>query len=68
MPKGLIVYENDQNEYGCPLRHQTGAQGVNDFAALIARLSPEQRAAFESERAQRQDELDGYIARYGYQT
>lgn len=60
------MYQNGENEYGCPIRFQTGPQGVADFTAIIARLDPEQRAAFETERAERQAELETYIADFGY--
>lgn len=49
---------NEKNEFGCPLRNQTGANAIKDFAAIIAGLSPELRAAFEVERAARQAEYD----------
>jgi hypothetical protein len=51
------VYQNDKNEYGCPLHEQSGRVGVRDFDMIVARLSPELRAAFESERAARRAEL-----------
>lgn len=58
----------ERDERGCPLRNQTGPVGVKHFAAVIERLSPELRAAFETERAARQAELDAYVAQYGYAT
>jgi hypothetical protein len=56
------MYQNETNEYGCPLCEQTGAVGVQDFDAIIARLAPDLRAAFEAERAACQAELDSYLA------
>jgi hypothetical protein len=55
------MYENETNEYGCPLREQTGAQAVQNFDAIIARLSPDLRAAYEAERAACQAELELYL-------
>ena len=62
------MYPNEQNEYGCPLRNQSGASAVQDFDAIIRGLPPELRAAFEQERAARQAEIDGIIATNGYHT
>jgi hypothetical protein len=56
------MYQNETNEYGCPLCDQTGAMGVQNFDAIIARLAPDLRAAFEAERAACQAELDSYLA------
>jgi hypothetical protein len=39
------------NQFGCPLQEQTGRDAIKDFDAIIARLSPDQRQAFERERA-----------------
>jgi hypothetical protein len=64
----LNVYQDIQNQYGCPIRFQSGPQGITNFEAIISRLEPEQRAAFENERAERQAELDEYVEAYGYQT
>jgi hypothetical protein len=64
----LNVYQDAQNEYGCPIRFQSGQQSIANFETIISRLEPEQRAAFESERAERQAELDEYVEAYGYQT
>jgi hypothetical protein len=55
----------ETNEYGCPLRNQTGATGVRNFSEIIAGLSPELRAAFEDERAALQAELELFVAAYG---
>ena len=55
------MYQNETNEYGCPLCAQTGAVGVQNFDAIIARLTPDLRAAFEIERAACQAELDSYL-------
>lgn len=57
-----MIYPNETNEYGCPLCGQTGAVGVQNFDAIIARLAPDLRAAFEAERVVRQDELEHYRA------
>ena len=56
------MYQNETNEYGCPLCDQTGAVGVQNFDAIIARLSPDLRVAFDAERAACQAELDNYLA------
>lgn len=56
------MYSDDKNEYGCPLRNQTGPAGVQNFVEIIAGLSPELRAAFEAERMARQAELEAYLA------
>lgn len=64
----MNIYEQKPSEYSCPLRFQTGAAGVKNFDTLIERLPPDQRAAFESERAERQAELDEYVAAFGYRT
>ncbi len=57
-----MMYQNETNEYGCPLLDQAGAAGVQNFDAIIARLAPDLRAAFESERTACQAELDSYLA------
>ena len=62
------MYPNEQNQYGCPLRTQTGASAVLDFEAVLASLSPELRAAFEQERAAQQAEIERTIAANGYHT
>jgi hypothetical protein len=62
------IYSNEQNEYGCPLRNQSGASAVQDFDAILLSLPPELRAAFEQERAARQAELDAFVAANGYHT
>jgi len=56
------MYQNETNEYGCPLCEQTGAAGVQNFELIIARLAPDLRAAFEAERTACQGELDRYQA------
>jgi hypothetical protein len=56
------MYQDDINEYGCPLRDQTGSVGVQNFDLIIGLLAPELRAAFEAERAARQTELDLFLA------
>jgi hypothetical protein len=62
------VYQDDKNEYGCSLRDQTGSAAVKNFEAIIASLSPELRAAFETERAARLAELESYLAEGERQT
>ena len=52
----------------CPLRMQTGPDAVREFAAIVAGLPPELRAAFEVERAACRSELEQYLATYGYHT
>lgn len=59
---------DERNEYGCPLRNQSGAAGVQGFDAILAGLPPALRAAFEAERAERQAEIDRYVAANGYHT
>ena len=59
---------NETNRYGCPLRNQTGATSVKNFAAIVDRLSPDLRKAFEDERRRQHDEYQAYIARHGYRT
>jgi hypothetical protein len=56
----LMMYQNEINEYGCPLYDQSGTVGVQNFDAIIARLAPDLRTAFEAERAACQAELDRY--------
>ncbi len=60
--------DDEKNEYGCPFRNQSGAAAIKDFAGILARLSPDLRAAFEAERAARQAEFEAYIQKHGYQT
>jgi hypothetical protein len=62
------VYPDNINAAGCPLRNQHGAASVIDFDAMLERLPPEQRAAFETERAERQAELSMYLATHAYAT
>jgi len=62
------VGDQQQDQQTCPLRFQTGAMAIKNFDALIERLSPDQRDAFEAERTEREDELDRYVAQFGYQT
>ncbi|HEU5015198.1 MAG TPA: hypothetical protein VFT66_21925 [Roseiflexaceae bacterium] len=62
------VKTKERNEFGCALRFQTGANAVKNFAAVVANMSPELRAAFEAERAARQAELDSYVEAHGYRT
>jgi hypothetical protein len=62
------VYPDDVNASGCPLRNQHGAASVVDFEAMLERLSPEMRSAFEAERAEREAELNQYLATHPYAT
>jgi hypothetical protein len=50
--------KNERNTNRCPLVNQTGEAGVLNFKSLLSALPPDQRQAFEHERAARQDELD----------
>ena len=52
------MYQNNRNDFGCPLINQRGPEGVRDFQAIIAQLSPPLRAAFELERDMRTHELE----------
>ena len=65
---GTSMQHDERNAQGCPLRNQTGAASIKDFAAIIARLSPDLRRAFEDERKRQHDEVVAYVARYGYRT
>jgi hypothetical protein len=56
------VYQNDKNDYGCPLYDQSGSMAVRDFDAIVAQLSPELRATFEAERVARQVEIAWFRA------
>jgi len=60
--RSQAMYPNDTNAHGCPLHHQCGAASVIDFDAILDRLPPQLRAAFAAERAERQAELDTYLA------
>jgi len=51
------MYQDDRNEFGCPLLGQRGAEGVRDFQIIIAHMSPPQRVAFEREQKARRREL-----------
>lgn len=62
------MYQNEQNEFGCPLRNQSGPAAIKDFSAVLAQLSPDLRAAFEVERATRKAEIDQFVERQGYRT
>lgn len=62
------MYPNEVNAEGCALRDQTGTMAIQGFDAILAGLSPELRAAFEAERAERQAELDAHVAACGYHT
>ncbi len=54
------MYQDEKNEYGCSLQNQKGSMGVQDFDAIVERLSPALRAAFEAERAARWAELERF--------
>lgn len=56
------MVSEETNEYGCPLRNQTGRHAVRNFVEVIAALTPEQRAAFEIERRERHEELAAHAA------
>ncbi len=60
--------QNENTEYGCPLRYQSGAAAINDFAAILEQLPRDLRDAFEAEREERQIEFDDYVALNGYHT
>ena len=62
------MYQGDQNEYGCPLQNQRGCEGVRDFYAIIAQLSPTLLAAFEAERRARWSELEWFRATSAFPT
>ncbi|NJM05157.1 hypothetical protein HC891_01355 [Candidatus Gracilibacteria bacterium] len=64
--KQQTYYDEQYNEFGCPIYSQSGAVAIKHFAHVLARFSPEERAAFERERRARQDELDQYTQQYGY--
>lgn len=70
MPGGTTkqAKQSERNEFGCALRFQTGSAGVKHFSSIVARMSPELRAAFEAERRERQAELEAHVAAYGYRT
>ncbi|MEO7911477.1 MAG: Crp/Fnr family transcriptional regulator [Roseiflexaceae bacterium] len=51
-----------RNGAACPLKHQTGAQAIRDFDAILASWSLTDCADFERERAARTIELDQIIA------
>ena len=61
-PEETSMYEGDRNEYGCPLQNQRGSEGVRDFSAIVAQLSPMLQAAFEAERRARWNELEWFRA------
>ena len=56
------MYQDEKNEYGCPLYFQNGAMTIHNFAAIVEGLPPELRAAFEAERAARRAELEQFLA------
>lgn len=58
----------ERNAHGCPLRNQTGESSINNFVAILDRLSPELRRAFEDERRQRRAEYEQHVKRFGYRT
>jgi hypothetical protein len=56
------MYQEDKNEYGCPLYNQTGADAIRNWDMIVARLTPALRAAFEAERAARRDDQERFAA------
>jgi hypothetical protein len=52
------MYVDERNEYGCPLREQSGTDAVRNFAEIIDGWSAELRAAFEEARAAHRRELE----------
>src|SRR4051812_36327424 len=56
------MYQNQKNQYGCPLLHQHGTLAVQNFEAIIQQLPLRQRVAFEAERAARWLEQHGWHA------
>lgn len=66
---GVAIMKNQElNAHGCPLRNQNGDSSIKNFAAIIDRLSPELRRAFEDERRQRRAEYEQHVKRFGYRT
>jgi hypothetical protein len=61
-----VHQEEQYNEFGCPIYVQSGAVAIKNFARVLARFSPEERAAFERERRARQEEAEHYMQQYGY--
>jgi hypothetical protein len=55
---------NERNSHGCPLHNQSGADGIKNFELIVARLSDDERAAFEAERAARHAERERYSKSY----
>ena len=51
----------------CPLHNQTGSDAIKNFDRIIAQLSPEQRAIFESERANQEADYRSYVLLHGSQ-
>ena len=51
-----------QNQYGCPFTFQSGHVAIQEFEHMLEHLSPEWRAAFERERAERERELNSILA------
>jgi hypothetical protein len=60
--------DNPLNEFGCPIYNQSGQQAMQGFEQALQRLPPELRAAFERERAQREQELRSFLATNPYNT
>jgi hypothetical protein len=56
---------NERNSHGCPLHNQSGADGIKNFDMIVARLSADERAAFEAERAARHAEREHHHKAYG---
>lgn len=56
------------NAQGVHLRDQHGQEAVQNFDAIINALPPAMRQAFDAERQARQQEIDTYVERHGYNT
>ena len=59
---------SERNAHGCPIRGQSGDDGVLDFQAILDNLPADLRAAFEAERAERALEISGFVTANGYHT
>ncbi len=58
---------DDTKENGCPLVNQTGRDAIKDFDTILNRMSPDQRRAFERERAECiADRTEHTKHRYGF--
>jgi hypothetical protein len=59
---------NPVNEFGCPIYNQSGQQAMEGFEQVLQSLPPELRAAFERERAEREQELRTFLTTSPYRT